>query len=208
VAVIEPEPGRHGAEPALVWRFPTPRRVVASAATGGGLGLRHWIVNAQVARDYARTDIDAHLAEIAAANRCVGTGVGMLTAASVTRTRRHTDGEVTAFASVGLGHPTWAADRDGAMTVWMPGTINIVVFLSRPMTDDALVNTVITATEAKTQALVEQDVPGTGTASDALCVVAPVAGTRDRFGGPRSTVGSQLARAVHSAVRSGTVDRL
>jgi adenosylcobinamide amidohydrolase len=83
------------------------------------------------------------------------------------------------------------------------GTINIMAVLPVAMTDAALVNAVMTMTEAKTQALVEAGVAGTGTASDAVCVVVPAAGEEELFGGPRSVWGSRLARAVHAAVLQG-----
>jgi adenosylcobinamide amidohydrolase len=69
------------------------------------------------------------------------------------------------------------------------------------------VNAVATATEAKVQALAESGLDATGTASDALVIACPVAtaGHREPYGGPRSTWGSRLARAVHAAVAEGTV---
>ena len=61
-------------------------------------------------------------------------------------------------------------------------------------------NAVVTATEAKTQVLLEHGVPGTGTASDAVCVLFPPVGEEERFAGPRSVWGARVARAVHRAV--------
>ena len=72
------------------------------------------------------------------------------------------------------------------------------------LTDAALLNALCTATEAKTQALVEASVPGSGTASDAVTVACPATGPAEPFGGPRSPWGARLARAVHSAVLEGT----
>jgi len=65
------------------------------------------------------------------------------------------------------------------------------------------VNAVMTVTEAKAQALLEMGVPGTGTASDAVCVACAPYGTVETFAGPRSRIGAPLARAVHAAVRHG-----
>jgi adenosylcobinamide amidohydrolase len=83
------------------------------------------------------------------------------------------------------------------------GTINIMAVLPVAMTDAALVNAVMTMTEAKTQALVEAGVAGTGTASDAVCLAVPAVGEAELFGGPRSLWGARLARAVHAAVLHG-----
>jgi len=189
--------------PALVWRFETPMRAVSSASVGGGVGLRSWVLNAQVPEGYARTDLAAHVAEIASGNGCAGDGVGMLTAAKVDTVQLASDGEVYAWATVGLQLVTWAADADGNAQRWRPGTINVVALLPEPLSDPALVNAVITATEAKTQALTERGVPGTGTASDAVTIVCPTEGPEEIFGGPRSRLGAQLARAVHAAVSRG-----
>ncbi|MEU5878998.1 adenosylcobinamide amidohydrolase [Spirillospora sp. NPDC047279] len=91
-----------------------------------------------------------------------------------------------------------------------PGTVNIVVAVPVALTDAALVNAVMTATEAKTQALLEAGYPCTGTASDAVCVAAlerpGPAGAAEPFAGPRSVWGARIARAVHSAVHAGALD--
>ena len=89
--------------------------------------------------------------------------------------------------------------------IWRPGTINIIVSVPVPLGDAAYVNAVMTATEAKTQALLEAGIRATGTASDAICIAAPVAGERADFAGPRSLWGARIARAVHSAVHAGAL---
>jgi len=196
----DPEPGRSGDDrPYLLWRLDRPWRSLATAPLGGGWGERSWVLNAQVDLHYERTDPDAHLAEIAAEAGLGGAGVGMMTAADLTAGYAE-DGGVRAWATVGVTTPTWAADADDARTEWLPGTINIVVAVPAAFADAALVNLVATATEAKCQALAEARVPGTGTASDAVCVLCRPDGVAEPFGGPRSTWGAQVARAVHAAV--------
>lgn len=169
---------------------------------GGGIGERRWVVNVQVPSDYERTDPSQHLNELAQAAGCIGPGVGFLTAARIARFTTSTDACVEAYATVGLQLPIWSAAQE-APDPPCPGTINIVVFTPVALSDAALVNAATTATEAKVQALVEHDVAGTGTASDAVCVVAPGDGAPAEFCGPRSRVGASLARAVHRAVSDG-----
>ncbi len=142
-----------------------------------------------------------------------GTGAALFTAADVTAGVAHDDHGVVAHATVGVTRPTWAADEDDAHAVragdrWVPGTINTVVQVPVSLTGAAAVNAVITATEAKAQALFEAGVPGTGTASDAVVVCWPVTGASaetsiEPFAGPRSRWGARIARAVHGAVASG-----
>lgn len=191
--------------PMLVWRFPEPMTVASTASVGGGVGTRRWLINAQVGRDYVRVDQAKHAKELAKGARLEGTGVAMFTGAEVRGVRLAVDGGVQAEATVGLTHPTWAADADGAhgAHIGAPGTINIVAFLPVRLAPAALLNALCTVTEAKTQALFEAGVAGTGTASDAVAVACPAAGESEPFAGPRSVWGARLARAVHAAVLAG-----
>ena len=189
--------------PVLVWRAAAPMRMVASAPHGGGIGVRRWVVNAQVPMSYGRRDPDHHLSRLAVSLGLPGRGVGMLTAADVRAVSSVIDAGVEVAATVGLGHPTWAAAPDTGGPVSLVGTINLVVILPERLSDAALVNAVATATEAKSQALFEAGVAGTGTATDAVCIACPDEGPPHAFGGPRSVWGARLARAVHGAVLSG-----
>ena len=185
--------------PVLVWRFARPLLVASTASVGGGVGMRRWFLNAQVPLDYARCDLDAHIGELASALGCSGEGVGLLTAASL-EVGSGSEAGVEARATVGVSKPTWAADADDTVSPWRPGTINIVLSMPVRLTEAALLNLLVTTTEAKCQALHEAGVPGTGTASDAVCVVCPPDGRAEPFAGPRSAWGSRAARAVHAAV--------
>ena len=189
--------------PVLVWRFDEPRLVASTATVGGGIGEREWILNAQVPLGYDRVDLDDHVASIAAEVGCAGPGVGLLTAAALTPRGLVVDGDLVVSATVGVSRPTWAADADDAVSAWSPGTINVVVEVPVRLTDAALLNAIVTATEAKSQALFERRVPGTGTASDAVGIVCPPTGPAEVFAGPRSPWGARIARAVHAAVLEG-----
>jgi adenosylcobinamide hydrolase len=198
----------------LLWRLPEDVRAASTAPFGGGLGTRRWILNATVPPDYARHDPQAHVSELARHFGLLGHGVGMLTAVDVVDAHHAMVDEVAVTATVGLRHPTWAAagttrTSAGPRAPVPAGTINIVAFLPEPMSDAALLNAILTGTEAKTQALLEASVPGTGTASDAICIACPSGRGADLhpFCGPRSRWGEPLARAVHAAVAAGCATR-
>ncbi len=124
----------------LVWRFPEPRLAVSSAPLGGGIGRRHWVINAQVPHSYARLDPEAHLVELAAGLGLEGPGVGMLTAVDV---RKPCDGPRTAgrVVDVSVGchrsHVGGAPDEpvDGGRPAAAPGTINVVGFVPERLSD-------------------------------------------------------------------------
>jgi len=196
--------------PVAVWCPGPGCRMISSGVAGGGIGPREWVLNAQVPASYSRMDPAAHVAELAAGLGLAGEGVGLLTAASVASAVLCGDEGVHAAATVGLRVPAWAAAPPGVAdgeraTPWRPGTINIIVSVPVPLRDAAYVNAVMTATEAKTQAVLEAGFRATGTASDAICVAAPVAGDPEDFAGPRSLWGARIARAVHAAVRAGAL---
>jgi adenosylcobinamide amidohydrolase len=183
---------------------------VATTVLGGGLGERTWIANVNVPLGYDHPDPARDAADLALALGCHGPGCCFLTGVDVRRFTFAEDGGAAAFATVGLSAVTWAADADGRWTDWRPGTINCVVFVPAPLSDAALVNLVSTAAEAKVQALFERQVPGTGTASDAVAVCAPSGPVSDPahcYGGPRSLWGARVGRAVHRAIAAGIRQR-
>jgi adenosylcobinamide amidohydrolase len=200
--------------PMALWRPGPGYRMISSGIVGGGLGPRDWVLNAQVPGGYSRMDPVEHLRELAGGLGLTGQGVGLLTAAQVTGLVQREDEGVHAAATTGLRVPTWAAapagTTDAELAPIRVGTINIIVDVPVALSDAALVNAVITATEAKTQALLDAGFQCTGTASDAICVASPacvagpVAGrTPEQFAGPRSEWGARIARAVHAAVYAG-----
>ncbi len=205
--------------PVLVWRFPQPLRSISSAIVGGGIGICNWVLNMTVDPLYSRVDPATHIAEVAGALGLDGEGVGLLTAVNV---GMHTNSVVegaTVISTAGVRRPVWVFDAREPLpesysesvavnhsSEHKPGTINLVCFVGQRLSDAALVNAVVTVTEAKTQALYASEVPGTGTASDAVCLLCPTGGSEDIFGGPRSYWGARLAAASYAAVVDG-IDR-
>ncbi|GIJ02274.1 adenosylcobinamide amidohydrolase [Spirilliplanes yamanashiensis] len=172
---------------------------------GGGLGLRHWVVNATVPMSYHRDDPADHLAELARGLGLRGPGVGLLTGVDVGEVVTADDGGVRVWATVGLGTPTLAAAPD-APAVTRPGTVNVVAHLPALPGPGALVNLVATAAEAKAQAMTDLGLVATGTATDAVTVLCDPDGPAAEYGGPRSRWGARLARAVHRAVVTRGID--
>ncbi|MEU7909304.1 adenosylcobinamide amidohydrolase [Actinoplanes sp. NPDC049118] len=188
--------------PLLIWRLPEPVFAISSAVLGGGIGPCGWLVNASVPMSYDRGDPAAHLREIAVGLGLSGPGVGLLTGVDVADVVATDDGGVRLWATVGLGAPIQAA-ADAGLAAPHAGTVNIVAWVPRRLSDGALVNAVATITEAKTQAIRELGLAATGTATDAVAVLCPPAGPAADYAGPRSQWGQRLARAAHRAVLDG-----
>ena len=120
---------------------------------------------------------------------------------------RHGGLAALAIATVGLSNRITAGVSPPARAA--VGTINTIVVVDADAETAALVNAVMTVTEAKTLALVEAGVKGvdghvaTGTSTDAVVVAATGRGMRERFGGPISDLGWLVAQAAGIALRRG-----
>src|SRR5260370_17215053 len=102
-----------GAELAMaLWRLGSPLLALSSAPYGGGWGVRHWVLAAQVAPAYNRAAPADHLGELARDLELDGPGIGLLTAADVRLARLSREDGVAVAATVGLTHPSWAAAAD------------------------------------------------------------------------------------------------
>ena len=199
---IHPTSGAPGR--CLVWRLAVPMRAISSSIIGGGIGPVSWVINMTVDADYARLDPNVHLDEVAVGLGLVGRGVGLMTAVNVASWTTAICEDAVATATVGVRRPVWAADSNRRLVQpTTPGTINLVTFVPERLSDAALVNAVATITEAKVQALLDHRIDGTGTASDAVCILCPTSGNPDPFGGPRSVWGGRLAQAAYEAISTG-----
>jgi len=194
-----------------------PLRVLGSAVVGGGFGVTREILNVHVDDQYDGERPDEDLAAVAAEHGIREPFVGLMTAAYTQFARcaveRIGDLAVAAVVSVGLSNtssagvtpPFGAGPADGAAAPG-PGTINIVLLVDGALTPAAMVNAVITATEAKTMTLAAWDVKtaegdaASGTSTDTVVVACTGRGEELGYAGPATPVGWLAARAVRAAM--------
>ncbi len=192
----------------IVLRSETPLETVSSAVLGGGVGPAHTVLALRVPPDYASTTPAVDLAAAAAALGLLPPVVGLLTAAPLDRpgvsVRAARGLSAAAVVTAGLGNACTAGS--GAPAAWRPGTINAVVVLDARLEPAALVNLVVTVTEAKAALLARRGVrgptgePATGTTTDAVVVAATGRGPLLPFGGPGTLAGWLAARTVRAAL--------
>ncbi len=196
---------------AVVVRAREALTVLSSAVAGGGLATARTIVNLHVPENFPCGDPDGELAGFVRRRRIPSPYVGLMTSARTEKAERAVEAAdgvtVLAVATVGLGNPV-AAGRS-LRARWRPSTINTIVIVDADPEPAALVNAVMTATEAKTLALVSAGIRcadgelASGTSTDAVVVAATGRGPRHRFGGPVSDLGWLVARTVRSALDAG-----
>jgi iron complex transport system ATP-binding protein len=193
-----------------------PLTVLSSAVVGGGYGSTREILNVHVDDKYDGERPDEDLAVVAAELGVAEPFVGLMTAAYTEFARCAVEalGDLTvaAVVSVGLSNtssagvtsPIGADPAEGGTPG--PGTINVVLLVDGALTAAAMVNAVITATEAKTMTLAEWDVKtpegdaASGTSTDSVVVACTGRGEEMSYAGPATPVGWLAGRTVRAAM--------
>jgi adenosylcobinamide hydrolase len=194
----------------LVVEAPTSLAVASTAVLGGGMVSARCIVSVRVPQDYAGTDPAADIRR-AARGRGWTPDVGLMTAVPLDRTcfaGASTQGiAALAVVSAGVRQPWAAGSKRGPVSG--AGTINVIVLLDRGVEPAAALNLLVTITEAKVLALLEEGLrtqdgePASGTATDAVVVASPLdePGRCWQYGGPATPPGWAVAAATRKALR-------
>lgn len=193
----------------------TPLITLSSGIYNGGYKKVHAILNVSVPDNYNDKhlhDDPMNIVYDAQKNlQITGDYIAMITAAKIENlsmtTRKTSDITITAIATAGWRHGE-SSGEDIENSHYTHGTINIIVFLNANPTDSCLVSLFLTATEAKTAAMIDYDIrsrytgdAATGTITDSLSVAVTGQDQKIEFGGPASTVGQLVASAVRQVVK-------
>jgi len=214
-----------------VLRLRAPGATWLSTGWRGGRQDADAAYNLSVPEGWARTDLDAYVAERLGTADFDAGGPALLTGVAMEHARAarldaETEGDeaatVTAVATAGVSNPaalfpdgvddsSSASSRSGdpASDEYTPGTVNVLLYADRTLTEGALANLVAVAAEAKAAALArETGFPGTTT--DAVIVGCPAVAEPDtneggeadvaRFSGSGTPIGAAARGCVRDAV--------
>lgn len=199
--------------PILALRFPEPQRMLSWSISKPGFATAPSVAWLEVRDADLPIDCDpvAILTDRLARER-LADAVGLMTACDIRsyRTYGETVEDVTAtvVTTVGLGNGEFVGRRrfaprpDGAPHA---GTINTFVHVSVPLSDEALVEVIAVAAQARTVAVLETTLRRggdvvTGTGSDCIVVSAPPGGGV-RYAGLHTAVGEAVGSAVMQVTR-------
>lgn len=191
-----------------------PLKVLGSAVLGGDLRSARYIINHTVDKGYNGSDPERDLKQVAENLELGHDVLGMMTAVSVTQTFlthvNHKGLSVVTLCTAGIGNPGVAGlSISKVIDQNKQGTINLILLVDGNLTDPAMVNAVITATEAKTRALFKANIclPGgeqvTGTTTDSIIVACTGRGEKLRYAGTGTDLGYLVGRTVYEAVLQG-----
>lgn len=199
----------------LLLEFPAEVDSISSAVYGGGTGRLKRAVNQYVTRDYECSnpvrDMENKLQEWGyPLEGCAGLMTAVpLEHAAVAEEDTGSAG-IMCCVTAAAGNAARAGSQRGVLAAYRPGTINIMLGIDGWLSPSAMVNALMTATEAKAAALAdlgitdsENGLIATGTTTDAI--VLAVSGSRRYaaehvYAGTATDLGGAIGRLVHSAV--------
>lgn len=187
---------------------PQPLWTLSSALVGGGFGWCHHFCNFHVDKGYAGHDPAGDLASWLTACGIPREGsLAMMTAVRLEHLAVVEEGEVLVVVTAGAGN---AVDITAPLTgdPRPVGTINTLVFVDGCLSDGAMVNACLSASEAKVRALQSLGVldphsgtPASGTSTDCLAIAATQQGAVTPYAGSGTRLGRELGQAIYRATR-------
>ncbi|MEH7073207.1 adenosylcobinamide amidohydrolase [Neobacillus drentensis] len=186
-----------------------PLRTMSSGVIGSGTGWHQTFVNRHVDKNYNCND---HRSEMASFLTSKGfepsETVGMMTAVileDVVYKEYSGDGfSIFVVVTAGVGNAIDASKSEIHSFEMVPGTINTWIFVNGELTEEAFIQSIMTATEAKVKALndlkVIDEVTGTiatGTSTDSILIAATQMGELLEFAGTITPLGKLISKAVY-----------
>lgn len=199
----------------ILYTLPSTLDCLSSAVYGGGHGPAERIVNWKVPLDYACGDPVKDFRDMFSHWNYPPEGtVGLQTAAKLTHASiREEEGDefkLVCCTTTGTRNSARAGSHREVFSAHQPGTINTVLLVDARMTLSAMVNAVITATEAKAAALQDRGIAdsvtglaATGTTTDAVVLAvsqSSVYSAIHPYAGTATTIGGAIGRLVYDTV--------
>ena len=200
----------------LIASFAEPVRACSWAIVQGGLVDADHVAWLEVRDGDLRPPVDAcELLQRGLTERGLSRAVGLLTSRRVSSYQdvRAEHGALWArcLSTVGLGNALRAGDPPGV--AGRIGTINLLVHVSTPLTDSALLEASAIATEAKAAAVLEAGIvsrrsgrAATGTGTDCAVVSCALPKGREQgaiYAGKHTAIGAVVGQSVFAAVSAG-----
>lgn len=198
---------------AVVLHSSRPLRVVSSAVLNPGFGWYRTLVNRQVLPTYEHSDVTTEMKEFVHSRGWVPTEtVAQMTAVDVSHAvvKEYTGdfGSLIVMVTAGIGNAIDVSRAHEVQSLPSIGTINTWIIVNGNLSDEAFIEAMMTATEAKTKALSEEQVLdkrtgtlATGTPTDSLVIAATQTGTYHPYGGPVTELGKWISKAIVSCTR-------
>jgi iron complex transport system ATP-binding protein len=196
-------------------KAPSHLRTMSSGVIGSGTGWHHTFVNRHVDKDYNCSDHRKEMADFLKEKGFEPSEtVGMMTAVILEDVSfKHIEGtgfSVFVLVTAGVGNAIDCSKSEQHTFDQVPGTINTWIFVNGELTEEAFIQSIMTATEAKAKALhdlsVIDGVTGTiatGTSTDSILIAATQTGEVLEYAGTITPLGKLIGKAVYECTAEG-----
>lgn len=190
-----------------------PLRTMSSGVTGSGFGWHTAFVNRYVDKNY---NCDDHKQDMEFYLKSHGfhpnDTVGMMTAVHLSTASYQfitvEDFSALFVVTAGIGNAVDGSLGVSRLASYIPGTINIWVFINGNLSEEAYIQSVMTATEAKVKALHKFGVTdkqtktlATGTSTDSILIAAVQQGKELTYAGTATPLGRLIGKGVYQCTK-------
>jgi iron complex transport system ATP-binding protein len=203
----------HITEEKITLKTDEPLKTMSSGVTGAGVGWHSAFINRHVDQNYHCAD---HKNEMK--NYLIDHGfhpndtVGMMTAVRLSNVEHRflkADGfSALIVVTAAAGSAVDASLGQERTIPFKPGTINIWVLINGHLSEEAFIQSIMTATEAKTAAVKESDIldietntTATGTSADSILIGATQQGKMLAYGGTATPLGMLVGKGVYRSTK-------
>lgn len=195
------------------FQSPIPLKTISSAVYNAGLGWYKTFINRTVASTYNVSLIEEEVEQFLKTKQYpFANSVVMLTAVptscGIVKTFEHDGVSIILVVTAGTKHAvdvSKAIERERNEQI---GTINTFVLINGELAEEAFYQAMMTATEAKVKALMDQNIKdhlfhtaATGTGTDSLLIAATQLGEKHRYAGPLTKLGQLIGYGVYEATK-------
>ena len=192
---------------------PRPLKTISSAVYNAGIGWYKTFINRMVNPQYEYNDVEQEVEQFLAQEQLEKTeSVVMLTAIdpsnAIVNTYTQDELSILIVVTAGVGNAIDVSKANLRNEKPYAGTINTWVIINEEITNEAFVQAMITATEAKSKALQEEQILdtvsetiATGTGTDSLLIAATQTGQSYPYAGPLTALGQLIGYGVCDATR-------
>lgn len=186
-----------------------PLKTISSAVHNAGMGWYRTFVNRGVAHDYDIDDVQQENKNyLRAQGYHLTDTVAMMTAVAPEHVEveeyQGAFGSIVVAVTAGVGNAVDVSQAWLREDIPYVGTINTWVFINGALSEEAFVQALITATEAKTKALQDEVVKdpetgtiATGTSTDSLLIASTQQGNCIPYAGPITQLGKLIGHGVY-----------
>ncbi|RLQ96342.1 adenosylcobinamide amidohydrolase [Falsibacillus albus] len=192
---------------------PLPLKTISSGVVGSGIGWYKTFINRHVPADYCHIDFKGEMIDYLSKNGVdPHDSVGMLTSVRLSDVAyKFIEAEgfsLFIVVTAGISNAIDTSKHQEIKANEKPGTINTWIFINGHVSEEAFIQAIITATEAKVKVMQDENVldpvtktTATGTSTDSILIAATQTGEKLPFAGTVTPLGQAISKGVYDCTK-------